>query len=97
MTFPNHLSDSGSSIDKSSDRPRRGLSLFTRMFFRWRPLIVRSLIATIVAWVLATAPLPAMTAQTWIAYVQVPIVIFLLICYLGKLLIDTFFYDHYHP
>ena len=26
---------------------------------------------------------------------QVPIAVFSLICYMGKLLIDTFFYDHY--
>ena len=80
-----------------NDRSRRDLSLFARLYLHWRPVIVRAVIATIVAWVLATAPLPSMTAQTWVAYVQVPVAIFLLICYLGKLLIDTFFFDHYRP
>ncbi len=63
----------------------------------WRVLIVRSLIAGIVAWVLATVPVPNVAPYNWVAYVQVPIVIFMLICYIGKLLIDTFFYNHYQP
>lgn len=64
---------------------------------RWQALIVRSAIASSVAWVLATLPFPAIAPHTWFAYVQVPVVIFLLICYIGKLLIDTFFYDRYRP
>ncbi len=63
----------------------------------WRTLIIRSLIASFVAWVLATIPVPNVAPYHWFAYVQVPIVIFLLICYIGKLLIDTFFYNHYQP
>ncbi len=64
---------------------------------RWQNLIVRAAIASAVAWVLATAPLPTIAPHTWFAYVPVPVVIFLLICYLGKLLIDTLFYDRYRP
>ncbi len=64
---------------------------------RWRSLIVRVVAASIVAWVLATAPLPRFAPQTWFAYFQVPLAIFLLICYVGKLLIDTFFYNRYQP
>jgi hypothetical protein len=26
-----------------------------------------------------------------------PVVVFLLICYIGKILLDTLFYDHYRP
>jgi hypothetical protein len=63
----------------------------------WRSLILRVLIATLVAWILATVPLPHLAPQIWFAYVQVPVVIFGLICYIGKLMIDTFFYDHYEP
>ena len=62
---------------------------------RWRSLIVRVLIAALIAWALASAPLPVIPAYKWFAYVQVPIIIFLLICYIGKLLIDTLFYNHY--
>lgn len=64
---------------------------------RWRSLILRAVVATVIAWVLGTVPLPRVTPQVWFADVQVPIVIFLLICYLGKLLIDTLFYDRYRP
>ncbi len=63
----------------------------------WRSIIGRVIAATLVAWVIASAPLPRVASETWVAYVQVPVVIFLLICYLGKLLIDTFFYNHYEP
>ncbi len=64
---------------------------------RWQALILRAAIATAVAWILASAPLPRIAAHTWFAFVQVPVVIFLLICYIGKLLIDTFFYNRYRP
>ena len=57
--------------------------------------IVRIVIATLIAWVFATTSLPIIPAHKWFAYVQVPIVIFVFICYVGKLLIDTFFYNHY--
>ncbi len=62
---------------------------------RWRSLIVRAVIASVVAWILATVPVPAVPSHMWVAYVQVPIVIFLFICYMGKLVIDTLFYDRY--
>lgn len=64
---------------------------------RLRNLIVRSLIAALIAWLLTSAPLAEIAPHSWFAFVQVPLVIFLLICYIGKLLIDTFFYDHYQP
>jgi hypothetical protein len=64
---------------------------------RWRTLIGRAAAATVVAWVIATVPLPRVGPETWFAYVQVPLAIFLLICYVGKLVIDTFFYNHYQP
>ena len=60
-------------------------------------LASRVVIATLVAWVVATMPLPALAPERLVAFVQVPIVVFVLICYVGKLLIDTFFYDHYQP
>lgn len=62
---------------------------------RWRSLIVRSLIAALLAWVFTSVPLPVIPSYKWFAYVQVPVVIFLLICYLGKLLIDTFYHNRY--
>jgi hypothetical protein len=60
-------------------------------------VIVRIVIATLIAWIFATTSLPIIPAHKWFAYVQVPVVIFVFICYVGKLLIDTFFYNHYKP
>jgi len=54
-------------------------------------------IAALLAWIFATASLPFIPASHWFAYVQVPVVVFVFICYIGKLLMDTFFYDHYQP
>ncbi|MBI5035132.1 MAG: hypothetical protein HZB51_31795 [Chloroflexi bacterium] len=67
------------------------------MAHRLRSLIVRSAIAALIAWILISLPIPQIPARTWFAFVQVPVVIFVLICYIGKLLIDTFFYDRYKP
>lgn len=64
---------------------------------RLQKLLFRSAIASVIAWVLTSVPLPSIASHTWFAYVQVPVVIFLLICYIGKLMIDTFFYDHFQP
>jgi hypothetical protein len=70
-------------------------SLGVQMASRLQSFIIRLFIATLIAWILATVPLPRLTSQQWFAYIQVPLIIFLLVCYIGKLLIDTFFYNHY--
>ena len=41
---------------------------------------------------LPTGSLPT-PLQTW----KTPVIIFLLVCFIGKTLLDTFFYDHYQP
>lgn len=64
---------------------------------RLQNLIVRSVIASLIAWVLTSVPLVEIAPRTWFAFVQVPVIVFLLICYIGKLLIDTFFYNRYQP
>jgi hypothetical protein len=64
---------------------------------RLATLVSRSVFAGLVAWFIATVPLPTIAPNTWFAYIKVPIVIFILICYLGKLFFDTFFFDHYKP
>jgi hypothetical protein len=64
---------------------------------RWRGVIVRIGIAALIAWIFATASLPFIPPSKWFAFVQVPFVIFVFICYIGKLLMDTFFYDRYRP
>jgi len=55
---------------------------------KWRKFIERLLLAIAVAFLVAVTPLPVWTPD-WFLYWQVPAVIFLFICYVGKLLIDT--------
>jgi len=54
----------------------------------------RLLIALGLAAALGVAPLPVWT-PTMVVHVHIPLIVFLLICYTGKLIIDTFFYDRY--
>ena len=63
---------------------------------RLRSFLIRLSCASLLAWFLASVPLPRFAPQTWFAFVQVPVVVFVLICYIGKLLIDTFFYDKFN-
>jgi fumarate reductase subunit C len=63
---------------------------------RWQALVVRVLAAVALALAVMLLPLPRWT-PAWVAYVQVPVVAFLLICCLGKLLYDTLFYNRYRP
>ncbi len=81
------------------NRCRASPTAFTGSTMRERlaGAIVRLGIATLIAWVFATTSLPIIPAPKWFAYVQVPVVIFVFLCYVGKLLIDTFFYDRYRP
>ncbi len=62
---------------------------------RWWSLVTRVVIALLVAWLLAHAPVRFIAPEKWVAFVQVPIVVFFLLCYLGKVLFDTLFFDHY--
>jgi uncharacterized membrane protein YhdT len=55
----------------------------------------RVLIALGLAAALGLTPLPRWT-PAMLFNVQIPLIILLLICYMGKLIIDTFFYDR-HP
>lgn len=60
----------------------------------WRHFLSRAAIAVVVGLLIIVAPLPVWTPH-WFAYFQVPVVVFLFVCYLGKLLYDTLFYNHY--
>lgn len=55
---------------------------------RWRNFWQRLVLATAVAFFVAVVPLPVWTPD-WFLYWQVPATVFLLIVYVGKLLIDT--------
>ncbi len=59
-------------------------------------LLVRVLLATAVAVIIMFLPPPASWPQ-WVVEAQIPAIIFLLVCYIGKLLYDTLFFDHYQP
>lgn len=59
---------------------------------RWLRALARALLAVLVVFALSHVALPRQTPE-WVAYVQVPILVFLLVCYLGKLLYDTLFYN----
>jgi hypothetical protein len=58
--------------------------------------IVRSLFAISLALLCAIAPLAQIVPNEFVQ-AQVPVVTLILLCYLGKLLIDTLFYDHFRP
>jgi len=65
----------------------------------WRRIglaIVRVVLATALAVIVMFLPPPS-GFPAWLADVQAPVVVFLLVCYIGKLLYDTLFYDHYVP
>ncbi len=66
-----------------------------RISRRWWSFAIRVVIALLLAWLLASVPVRFITPEKWVAFVQVPIVVFFLVCYLGKVLVDTLFFDHY--
>ena len=55
---------------------------------------VRVLVATMIAVIVMFLP-PPRQFPAWLDQLQQPIVVFVLICYIGKLLYDTLFFDHY--
>jgi hypothetical protein len=57
---------------------------------------VRVLVATAIAVIIMFLP-PPQRFPAWLDQLQQPIVAFVLICYIGKLLYDTLFFDHYRP
>ncbi|OGO41454.1 MAG: hypothetical protein A2Z04_06830 [Chloroflexi bacterium RBG_16_57_9] len=61
----------------------------------WRPLVIRVALALAIAATLMFAPIFRLTPR-WFAFGVVPVVVFLLICYIGKLLYDTLFFDRYN-
>ncbi len=63
---------------------------------RWRDLLVRVSLALAIAVAIMIIPTIRLTPR-WFAFGVVPVTVFLLICYTGKLLYDTFFYDRYRP
>ena len=63
---------------------------------RWVWFGIRVVLVTLVALVLIYWPLPVPLAH-FIGSIRVPAIIIISICYIGKLLYDTLYYDHYRP
>jgi hypothetical protein len=63
---------------------------------RFAGLVIKSLVAVAMAVLCAIAPLAALV-PVGIVQAQLPVIMLILLCFLGKLLIDTFFYDHFRP
>lgn len=59
-----------------------------------RRLLGRLALAAALTFLCAVLPLPFWT-PVWFAYYQVPLAVLLFVCYLGKLLYDTLFYERY--
>jgi hypothetical protein len=66
------------------------------MWHRIVQVVIRILLATALAVIVMMLPPPPQW-PAWVGNVQSPLVVFLLVCYIGKLLYDTLFYDHYLP
>jgi hypothetical protein len=54
----------------------------------------RILVATGLAIIVMVLPPPS-ELPAWLDQLWQPVIVFVLICYIGKLLYDTLFYDHY--
>jgi hypothetical protein len=63
---------------------------------RWVKLFAKIALALAFAALCAALPL-ADWMPPWFVTVQCSLVAFLFIAYISKLLIDTFFFDHYQP
>jgi hypothetical protein len=59
-------------------------------------LVIKAIVAVAMALLCAVAPLAALV-PIGAVQAQLPVIMLMLFCYLGKLLIDTLFYDHYRP
>ncbi len=62
----------------------------------WKRLLLRMAAAILFGAICATMPL-ADWAPHWVGRLQMPLAIFAVIAYVGKLLYDTLFFDHFQP
>jgi NADH:ubiquinone oxidoreductase subunit 2 (subunit N) len=58
---------------------------------KWRRFLQKIFIAAALAFLIAVVPMPLWTPE-WLLYWQVPAVVFIFVCYLGKLIIDRIVY-----
>jgi hypothetical protein len=66
-----------------------------RTWFNWLAVLLKVGAAFGLTWLFYSLPAGALPTplQTW----KNPVIIFCLVCFIGKTLLDTFFYDHYQP
>lgn len=66
-----------------------------RNLYTWLALVLKVAVALALAWLFVILPAGSLPTplQTW----KNPVIIFGLVCFIGKTLLDTFFYDHYQP
>ncbi|HEX2913864.1 MAG TPA: hypothetical protein VH186_23875 [Chloroflexia bacterium] len=74
---------------------RRYPSRRLRGLFDWLLLFFKLALALALTWLFYL--IPPQTFPTPFQNWKNPVIIFLLVCYIGKTLLDTFFYDHYQP
>ena len=74
---------------------RRYPSRRRRTLYAWLALLLKVLVAFALTWLFYVLPADSLPTplQTW----KNPVIIFGLVCFIGKTLLDTFFYDHYQP
>lgn len=74
---------------------RRYPSRRHRNLYMWLALALKVAVAFGLAWLFIVLPAGELPTplQTW----KNPVIIFGLVCFIGKTLLDTFFYDHYQP
>lgn len=64
-------------------------------WLRWVAAIIQMVTACFVAWIFFIIPVDA-SLNPFLS-LKNPVIIFILIAYIGKTLVDTLFYDHYQP
>ncbi len=66
-----------------------------RQWLRWVAAIIQMITALFVAYIFYLIPIDPSVGpfHNW----KNPVIIFILICFIGKTLVDTLFYDHYQP
>lgn len=64
-----------------------------RHWLFWLAALLKIAVACALTWLFYLLPAGALPTplQTW----KNPVIIFLLVCFIGKTLLDTFFYDHF--
>ena len=74
---------------------RRYPSRRRRNLYTWLALLLKLAAAFALAWLFIALPAGSLPTplQTW----KNPVIIFFLVCFIGKTMLDTFFYDHYQP